>query len=168
MNQFLGEHGTWSETLYSYFIMKIVIIASLAGTLFWSGCISTPQTRAEENTDLFDSFSASQKETILKGEVDLEYTPEMVLMAAGAPDRKAKKRSKLGTTEVWTYYKFRARPIHGFGGYHGYFSYSSAYGCYIRSPYYDNHLIVGRYGEKEKNLVVDFQEAKVVAFEMVQ
>ena len=150
--------------------MKLFIIASLAATLLLSGCVSSPQTRAEDNPDIFESFTASQKETILKGEVDLDYSPEMVLMAAGVPDRKAKKRSKLGTTEVWTYYKFRARPIrgYGYGGYHGFFSYSSIYGCYIRGPYLDTHTIVASYGEPEKNLVVDFQEGKVVSFEMVQ
>jgi hypothetical protein len=150
--------------------MKILLIPLLTGALLLSGCVSTPQTRTEENPDLFESFTAAQKETILKGEVDLDFTEEMVLMAAGAPDRKAKKRSKLGTTEVWTYYKFRARPIsgYGYGGYNGYFSYNRRYGSWVRSPFYDDFAVVRSYGEPEKNLVVDFQEGKVISFEMVQ
>ena len=149
--------------------MKILIAALITGTALLTGCVSTPQSRVDENRDLFESFTANQKETILKGEVDLDFTEEMVMMAAGLPDRKAKKRTKDGTTEVWTYFEYRARPIHGYaGGYHGFFSYSSRYGYWVRRPYWDNHVVVASYGEPEKNLVVDFQEGKVVSFEMVQ
>ncbi|MCB1121787.1 MAG: hypothetical protein KJT03_09580 [Verrucomicrobiae bacterium] len=150
--------------------MKTLFIGMLAGAVLLGGCVSTPQSRVEENKDLFESFTAAQKETILKGEVDLGFTPEMVLMAAGTPDRKAKKRSNLGTTEVWTYYRFQPRPIsgYGYGGYHGYFTYNSYYGSWVRNPFLWDHAIVAQYGEPEKNLVVDFQEGKVVSFEMVQ
>lgn len=148
--------------------MKTILAALLTGALLLSGCISTPESRVEENKDLFESYTANQKETILQGEVDLDFTHEMVMMAAGVPDRKAKKRTREGTTEVWTYYKYRARPIHGYGGYHGFFSYSSYYGCWIRRPYWDDHVVVASYGEPEKNLVVDFQEGKVISYEMVQ
>ena len=150
--------------------MKVFIVTLLTGTLLLTGCVSTPQSRVEENQDLFESYTASQKETILKGEVDLDFTYEMVMMAAGMPDRKAKKRTREGTTELWTYYEYRARPIHGYGygGYSPFFSYNSYYGCWVRRPYWDNHVVVASYGEPEKNLVVDFQEGKVIAFEMVQ
>ncbi|MCZ6672341.1 MAG: hypothetical protein O7C75_05310 [Verrucomicrobia bacterium] len=148
--------------------MKIPVIACLTGILIFSGCVSTPQSRVDENPDLFKSFSGGQKETILKGEVDLDFSEEMVMMAAGVPSRKAKKRSKIGDSEVWTYYKYSAHPIHGYGGYRGYFSYSSFYGCWIRNPYMGHSMVISRYGEREKNLVVDFQEGKVVSFEMVQ
>jgi len=150
--------------------MKTIIVALFGVSLLLSGCVSTPESRVEENRDLFESYTASQKETILKGEVDLDFTYEMVMMAAGMPDRKAKKRTRDGTTEVWTYYEYRARPIHGFGGYHGFFSYNSYYGCWVRRPYsyWNNSVVVASYGEPEKNLVVDFQGGKVTAFEMVQ
>ena len=148
--------------------MKALIITSLAGALLLSGCVSTPQSRVDDNQNLFESFTASQKEIILKGEVDLDFTHDMVMMAAGVPDRKAKKRSSKGTTEVWTYYEYRAYPIHGYGSYHGHFSYNHHYGSWVRNPYWDNHVVIASYGEPEKNLVVDFQEGKVVAFEMVE
>ena len=148
--------------------MKTVFFGCLLGLLSLTGCVSTPESRAEENPDLFESFSAAEKETILKGEVDLDFNQQMVMMAAGLPDRKAKKRSQLGDTEVWTYYKYHARPIHGYGAYGGYFSYSSYYGCYVRRPYFGNSYYYADRGEREKNLVVDFKEGKVVAFEMVQ
>lgn len=162
-----GERNRFSEYKIT---MKTLIVVSLLGILGLSGCVSTPQSRVDENKDLFESYSANQKETILKGEVDLDFTHEMVMMAAGMPDRKAKKRTKDGTTEVWTYYEYRPRPIHGYGygGHHGFFTYNSYYGSWIRRPYWDNHVVVGSYGEPEKNLVVDFREGKVISYEMVQ
>lgn len=162
--------GTGEKKLISKRIidMKALIVTLLTGTLLISGCVSTPESRVEENRNLFESFSASQKEIILKGEVDLDFTHEMVMMAAGLPDRKAKKRSREGSSEVWTYYKYRARPIHGYGGYHNYYSYNRYYGGWFRNSYWPNDIVVASYGESEKNLVVEFQEGKVISFEMIQ
>ncbi|MDA0346440.1 MAG: hypothetical protein O3C43_03260 [Verrucomicrobia bacterium] len=148
--------------------MKTLIITSLIGALFISGCATTPQSRVNENPGLFDSFTAEQKEIILKGEVDLGFTPEMVLMAAGVPDRKAKKRSKNGSSEVWTYYQYTPRSIHGFGNYGSYYSYNSRFGGWYRNGYWGDHVIISREGEREKNLVVEFQRGEIISFEMVQ
>ena len=148
--------------------MKIFILAALSGVLLLSGCVSSPQSRAEENPDLFDSFTAEQKETILKGEVDLEFTQEMVMMAAGMPDRKAKKRSAKGTSEVWTYYEYTPRSIYGYGSYGRYYSYSPRFGGWYRNGFWGDDIVVARHVEREKNLVVEFSEGKVVSFEMVQ
>lgn len=148
--------------------MKVFILAALSGVLLLSGCVSTPQSRADENPALFDSFTAEQKEIILKGEVDLEFTPQMVMMAAGVPDRKAKKRSARGTSEVWTYYEYTPRSIYGYGSYGRYYSWSPRYGGWYRNGYWGDDIIIARAGEREKNLVVEFQEGKVVSFEMVQ
>ena len=148
--------------------MKVFILAALSGILILSGCVSTPQSRAEENPALFESFSAEQKEIILKGEVDLEFTPQMVMMAAGMPDRKAKKRSSKGTSEIWTYYQYTPRSIYGHGSYGRYYSWSPHYGGWYRNGYWGNDIIVASHGEREKNLVVEFQEGTVISFEMVQ
>ena len=147
---------------------KTLSILLMTVVLFFGGCVSTPQSRAEDNPDLFDSFTEHEKETILKGEVDLEFTKEMVMMAAGMPDRKAKRRSSKGSSEVWTYYKYTPRSIWGFGGYGRYFSYSPYYGGYYRNGYWGDHIVVSREGERDKNLEVEFQGGRVVAFEMVQ
>ena len=149
-------------------LCKTLGILTMTATLVLSGCVSTPQSRAEENPDLFDSFTEQQKEVILKGEVDLDFTKEMVMMAAGMPDRKAKRRSSKGSSEVWTYYKYTPRSIYGFGGYGRFFSYSPYYGGYYRNGYWGDHIVVTREGERDKNLEVEFQGGLVVAFEMVQ
>ena len=148
--------------------MKTLIITSLIGTLLIAGCATTPQSRVDENPGLFDSFTAEQKEIILKGEVDLGFTPEMVMMAAGVPDRKAKKRSKNGTSEVWTYYQYSPRSIHGFGNYGSYYSFSPRYHSWYRNGNWGDHVVVSREGEREKNLVVEFQKGEIISFEMVQ
>lgn len=162
--------GTEGEKMISTncIIMRILALTSITGLLILSGCVSTPQSRADENPDLFESFTAAQKEAILKGEVDLEFTPEMVRMAAGMPDRRAKKRSSKGTSEVWTYYEYYPRSIYGYGGYGRYFSYNRLYGGWYRNSYWGGDIVVARHGEREKNLVVEFQEGKVISFEMVQ
>ena len=148
--------------------MKTPIITTLVGALLLFGCATTPQSRVDENPALFDSFSVEQKEIILKGEVDLGFTQEMVMMAAGMPDRKAKKRSKNGTSEVWTYYQYTPRSIYGFGDYGNYYSFSSRHGGWYRNGYWGDHVIVSREGEREKNLVVEFQNGEIISFEMVQ
>jgi len=152
---------------YNSITMKLIAITSLAGLLILNGCVTTPQTRADENPDLFETFTAEQREIILKGEVDLDFTHEMVTMAAGIPDRRAKKRSKKGASEVWTYYKYSARSIHGYWHYGRYYSFSSRYGWY-RNAYWGDNIVVAHHGEREKDLVVEFQEGKVISFEMVQ
>lgn len=148
--------------------LKTILTSALSGLLLLTGCVSTPQSRVDENPDLFAKFTAEQKETILKGEVDLGFTPEMVMLSAGVPDRKAKKRSSKGTFEVWTYFKYSPRSIHGYGGYGRYYSYSPYYRGYYRNSYWGDHVVVERHGEREKDLVVEFQDGEIVSFEMVQ
>ncbi len=142
----------------------LVLYLVVAGLLM--GCVSTPQTRIDKNPDLFASFSAEQKALILKGEIELGFTKEMVLMAAGMPDRKTKKKTEAGVGEVWTYFSFYPRPvISGFGYYGNHFSYYPYGGHYGRGSYYPFPTFYYR-GKREKNLVVDFRNGEVVAFEM--
>jgi len=152
--------------------MKTLLFSGLAIVLLLSGCVSTPQSRADNNPDLFESFTPEQKETILKGEVDIGFTPEMVMMAAGLPSRKATKRTIDGETIVWTYYKYSARPIYGsgygYGHYGNYFTYSSRYGCYVRRPFYGSSFGYVASSDREENLVVEFSGGSVVAFEMIR
>ncbi len=140
---------------------SLLFLLGLAGLL--AGCVSTPQSRVERNPDLFATFSEEEKALILEGKIGLGFTKEMVLLASGAPDRKTKKTTKDGVGEVWTYFKYGP----------GRFSYGSRF--YGSSYLYDPYLTTrGFYypfpafhhrGRKIKDLVVNFENGEVIAFE---
>ncbi len=145
--------------------MKTLLsITSLISLILFSGCVSTPQTRIDGNPNLFASFTAEQKEKILKGEVALGFTPDMVLMAAGSPDKLATRRTAQGTSEVWTYLSYAPHPI-SYAGYHNYFSYNSGYHCYVRQPYSYPGWGITYATVSEEKLVVELRDNEVVSFE---
>lgn len=133
----------------------------------FSGCVSTPQSRSEENPNLFSSFTTEQREKILKGEVGLGFTPDMVLMAAGAPDKLSTRRTAEGISEVWTYLQYSPQPIMFGGGYNNFFAYNSGYNCYVRRPYsYGGWGFSQTYVTvSEENLIVEIKDNEVVAYE---
>jgi hypothetical protein len=52
---------------------------------------------------LFNSFPPEAQAKIEKGEVDIGFTPDMVLMSKDKPDRKYARKTKDGDVEVWSY-----------------------------------------------------------------
>ena len=68
-----------------------------------AGCASTPAKRIAQNQDLFDSLPVADQARIRGGEIDLGYTPDMVRIAYGDPQRQRVRRTAEGTTEVWDY-----------------------------------------------------------------
>ena len=132
-----------------------------------AGCASTPKSRVERNPDLFATFSEEQKALILEGKIELGFTKEMVLLAAGAPDRKTRKTTQDGIGEVWTYFKY-GFPQYGYGyGYYGSWGYRG--GFYY--PYLTHHRSFYPFpafhhrGRKIKDRVVNFENGEVVSFE---
>lgn len=132
-----------------------------------AGCVSTPQSRVERNPDLFATFSEEDKALILEGKIELGFTKEMVLLAAGTPDRKTRKTTKDGISDEWTYFKY-GFPRYGYGyGHYGRWGYYG--GSY--SPYLSYHRSFYPFpafhhrGRKIKDLVVNFENGAVVAFE---
>lgn len=81
---------------------RFIAWASTLGIVLVAGC-STPARRIERNRALFDSFPYEVQEKVREGVVDLGYTPEMVAMAAGRPDRVYVRRTGEGVTEIWAY-----------------------------------------------------------------
>ena len=150
----------------AYFFFLLALAALLAG------CVSTPKSRAERNADLFATFSEEDKAKILEGKIELGFTKEMVLMAAGKPDRRTLKKTKDGENEVWTFFKYYPRRVGGYGyGYGFYGGWGYPGGFY--NPYLTHHrsmfpfpAYIGR-GRKEKDLVVNFEYGEVIAFEEV-
>ncbi len=144
---------------------RLIFLLGLAGLLV--GCVSTPQTRVERNPDLFATFSEEEKALILEGNIELGFTKEMVLLAAGSPDRKTKKTTSDGVREEWTYFKYGPpRSGYGYGHYGGWGYYGGSYSPYLsyHRSFYPFPAFHHR-GRKIKDLVVNFENGAVVAFE---
>ena len=54
--------------------------------LLLAGC-ATPEKRIQQNQDLFDSFPVAAQARIRGGQIDLGFTPDMVRIALGDPQR---------------------------------------------------------------------------------
>lgn len=66
------------------------------------GC-STTSSRIQKNQQLFDTLPADAQANIRAGKVAIGYTPEMVQMALGDPDRRYTRTSEHGSSEVWAW-----------------------------------------------------------------
>jgi hypothetical protein len=82
-----------------------IIAASLllAGAGLVSGCASSPDSRIKKNQELFNSLPPQAQASIRAGKVDIGFTPDMVLLALGDPDRRYMRTNERGSTEVWAY-----------------------------------------------------------------
>ena len=67
-----------------------------------AGC-ATPEKRIQQNREVFDSFPVAAQARIRGGQIDLGFTPEMVRIALGEPQRKTLRRSADGEVEIWSY-----------------------------------------------------------------
>ncbi len=77
-----------------YMLMVVVLVA---------GCVSTPEQRIARNQTLFASFPSEVQVKVRAGQVAVGFTPEMVRMALGVPDRIHTRTTAAGETDVWTY-----------------------------------------------------------------
>jgi hypothetical protein len=71
--------------------------------LAWlTGC-SSPDSRIKANRAAFDALPAETQAKIREGKIEVGYTPELVIMALGKPDRSYTRTSAAGQSEVWAY-----------------------------------------------------------------
>jgi hypothetical protein len=75
----------------------------LLAVVMMAGCVSTPEKRIAKNPDLFGSFPAEVQACIRKGQVAIGFTPDMVRLAMGEPDRVNVRTTATGETELWVY-----------------------------------------------------------------
>ena len=140
--------------------MKIRIgILCLVGTmLLIAGCNSTNR-RIHNNQALFNSFPLVDQEKIRKGQVDIDFTKDMVLLALGEPDRKSIYQSKAGTVEFWSYYVWDGSGNIYYGLYHSPWRYGP-YGAWGGVYYIDtpsrvrDHFRIG-FGDDGKVKVIE-------------
>lgn len=95
------------------------------GLAVLAGC-ATPEARIQKNPGLFESLAASDQQAIKEGRAALGFTPEMVKLALGDPDRVSTKTDASGVSEVWRYT-----------------TYESEGGVYLYRGYYHRHYYHG-------------------------
>jgi len=114
------------------------LAAVLVAAISLAGC-ATPEARIERSPELFASLAASDQQAIKEGRAALGFTPEMVKLALGDPDRISTKTDASGTSEVWRYTTYESDA--GLYLYRGYYHRYSLYHGYGDPffPYYMNY-----------------------------
>jgi hypothetical protein len=81
-------------------------------SVFLTAC-STVDSRVKDNQAAFDALPPETQQKIRAGKVEVGYTPQMVTMALGKPDRVYTRTTEKGTSEVWAYRD--SKPAFSFG-----------------------------------------------------
>lgn len=137
--------------------MKIFfsLLGAMTALVVLSGC-STPETRIAKQPELFQQLTAEQQQMVREGRVGIGFTPDMVKLALGDPDRVRERIDQTGQNEVWSYVHYE--------GSDGMILYRGWYHRGWGSPYYPYYLDVPGRRERSRDEVV-FREGKVVSVE---
>jgi hypothetical protein len=103
------------------------LLISCVALALLAGC-SSPAKRIHQNPEAFNSLSPGDQQLIREGKVAIGFTPEMVRLALGDPDRVLTRTDANGVSESWSYTTYETDD--GVMLYHGY------YHRYWSSPYY--------------------------------
>ena len=122
------------------------------------GC-ATPDTRIRQNPELFAQLTPAEQQLIREGKVALGFTPEMVKLALGDPDRVYLRTDASGTSESWSYTSYEGPD--GLLLYRGYYHrYHRGWG----DPFYPYYLSYPGRREREYFKVV-FTDGRVSSIE---
>ncbi len=71
--------------------------------LLLAGCAGGPEARIRRNPEVFAGFPPEIQEKVRRGEIELGFTPAMVQMAVGRPQRVNRRLTASGAAEIWVY-----------------------------------------------------------------
>lgn len=77
-------------------------LALILGLLTAVGC-ATPERRIRSHPEMFSAFPTNVQTNVRNGIVDVGYSPDMVYIALGRPDRVAQRTTIEGRMEIWVY-----------------------------------------------------------------
>lgn len=143
--------------------MKIASIQSflLSALILIAGC-QTIDRGIEENAELFATFATDGQRIMRDGEIDLGFTPEMVVIAWDKPDMRQVLRSREVERDIWTYVDrrsvFAGRRFAGYDHEVYVDPHSNTQHSFMRPVYVD----IFRTLEIERDRV-EFEEGKVVS-----
>jgi hypothetical protein len=147
---------------------RVLSVLLALGTLgFAAGC-QTVDSRIKEKPDAFAHLDPETQAKIKQGIIDIGYTPDMVYIALGAPDKKRETITATGRTTTWiysTYYETfeDARYV----GYYRnvYFDpYLRSYRLYYHHAFPDTVLVE----QKDERIRIVFKDNKVSVIEQAK
>lgn len=140
----------------------LLFLAAAGAALFSAGC-STPQTRIQQNPEVFNRLDPAEQELIRQGQVAIGFDQEMVQLALGDPDRVWRRTDTEGATESWSYTSYETAD--GFPLYRGFYHrYYGRYYGHWHDPLYPYYLSYPARREREVFKVV-FKDGRVIAIE---
>ena len=83
-------------------VIRSLRSVTLLLSLMLVGC-STTQSRIAQHQSAFDQLTTEQREMVMKGQIDIGFTPAMVYMALGSPHRKIQQKTMDGESTGWVY-----------------------------------------------------------------
>ena len=78
------------------------LVLPLFSLIVLAGC-ATPEHRIQKNQEFFNTLPVAAQARIRGGQIDLNFTPGMVRIALGEPQRKILRRTLTGDTDIWLY-----------------------------------------------------------------
>lgn len=124
------------------------------GLLIAAAACVTTDSRSPRDQALFESFPPSVQQNIRQGTIEVGYTPEMVRMALGEPDRRTQVETEDGLLEVWTWRT--SRPGIGIG-----IGTGRSIGSHVGVG---TQVSVGKPPTTQERAVVEFRDGRVVRF----
>lgn len=131
------------------------VVSMILAALMLLSCASR-ESRIHGKQDVFDQYPPEVQQKIRAGEIEVDYTPEMVMMALGEPSRRYTRTTQTGTSEVWAWRDPAPNLGLSFGGIH--FGGSSSVGAGVG-------ISTGGYGNEEDKLSVVFVDGRVSSVE---
>jgi hypothetical protein len=120
--------------------MKTALLLRLAlgiGGIGLLAACSTPEARIRRNADFFATLAPEQQQLIREGKIAIGFTPDLVRLALGDPDRVAVRQDTTGEGEAWSYTNYET--LDGAPLYRGwYHRYGGLRDPLYRYPYYLN------------------------------
>jgi len=105
------------------FLLRFARLIGVGFIGLWLVGCATPDSRIKANQALFDTLPLAAQGQIREGQVALGFTPAMVKLAVGEPNRRAIRTDAAGRTEVWSYTRYVAAdgfPVYT-GNYHRFY-----------------------------------------------
>jgi hypothetical protein len=84
-------------------ISYLLPVTCLCLAALGAGCVSTRASRIRENAALFASLDPFTKQLVSDGLFDHGFTPELLYLSMGKPNRVVASESERGHVEVWSY-----------------------------------------------------------------
>jgi hypothetical protein len=131
-------------------------LAPLGAAAIALAACSTTDSRIRRHQDLFDSYPPEVQRNLRRGAIEIGYTPEMVRMALGEPDRRTQVQDLDGASEIWIY----RRSVPGFAVGMG------SGGTLGSRVGVGTHVTVGEPARSEERAVVEFWEGRVSRFHL--